>query len=668
MTRCGLTVVCMVTDEAQAQSALHRYFGYDSFRKGQAGVVSAIVHGRDSLAVMPTGAGKSVCYQIPSVLLPGITIVVSPLLSLMRDQVDVLDDVGIAAAFLNSTQTVDEQREVLSKAYSNAYHLLYVAPERLTEPFFIAACKRLQISAVAVDEAHCISQWGQDFRPAYLDIGTFIATLPHRPVVAAFTATATEKVQEDIVRILHLHDPLLTVTGFDRPNLFLDVQRMTKSEKEAWILRYVVEHTDESGIIYCATRKETDAIANALQSHGLRAACYHAGLSHEERREAQRAFVNDDAQVVVATNAFGMGIDKSNVRYVIHHNMPESIEAYYQEAGRAGRDGEDSRCTLLWNESDIVLRRRFLESAGSNDRMTPEEEQQVQQTRNRLLQSMIGYCRTVNCLHRYILQYFGQRNDNSGVISSRRASSDPSSVEAMHTDIPREQSTASRLVESCGHCSNCMSTIVSDDVTTVALAIGRCVSAINQRYGMTMVVRILRGSQSQQVLQYGLNNIPQFGALRECSEAAVRDVLNQMTVDDLLAVTPGRMPIIIFGTRAARLAAPDFHYEIKHRTRSGKTGNPHADLAGTMRDEQHDTSDDPMDERLFQCLRGVRKRIADEMGKPPYIVFSDRSLRDMVRRRPTDKDSMLEVNGVGEHKWQSYGKQFIDAIAECCRQ
>ncbi|MFT8704306.1 DNA helicase RecQ [Bifidobacterium aquikefiricola] len=635
----------MVTDEAQAQSALHRYFGYDSFRQGQAGVVSAIMNGRDSLSVMPTGAGKSVCYQIPSVLLPGLTVVISPLLSLMRDQVDALDDVGISAAFLNSTQTVDEQREVLAKACNHAYHLLYVAPERLAEPFFVATLRRLQISVVAVDEAHCISQWGQDFRPAYLDIGTFIAALPHRPTVAAFTATATAKVQEDIVRILHLHDPQLTVTDCDRPNLFLDVRRMAKSEKEAWILRYVSEHADESGIIYCATRKETDAVADALQAHGVNAACYHAGLSHEERRESQRAFVNDDVQVVVATNAFGMGIDKSNVRYVIHHNMPESIEAYYQEAGRAGRDGEDSRCTLLWNESDIVLRRRFLESGGLNDHMTPEEGQQVQQTRNRLLQSMIGYCRTVNCLHRYILHYFGQSIDKFN-----------------------EQSVQAQSAHSCGHCSNCMSTITSDDVTTMALAIGRCVSAINQRYGMSMVVRILRGSQSRQILQSGLNAVPQFGALRECSEAAVRDVLNQMTVDDLLAVTPGRMPIVIFGSKAASLASSDFHYEIKHRERRKAAGNSHSPRAASLRDEQDEIDDNPMDEELFQCLRGVRKRIASEMGKPPYIVFSDRSLRDMVRLRPMDKESMMQVNGVGEHKWQSYGQQFIDAIAEYAKR
>ncbi|MFT9008674.1 MAG: RecQ family ATP-dependent DNA helicase [Bifidobacterium sp.] len=652
----------MVDDGVRAQAALHRYFGYESFRKGQKGVVSAIMEGRDSLAVMPTGAGKSVCYQIPSVLLPGLTIVISPLLSLMRDQVDALDDAGIAAAFLNSTQTFDEQREVMRVARDRECHLLYVAPERLTEPHFVETCRHLDISVIAVDEAHCISQWGQDFRPAYLDIGSFIAALPRRPVVAAFTATATEKVQDDIVRILQLSDPLLTVTGFDRPNLFLDVQRMSKSEKEAWILRYVSDHADESGIIYCSTRKETNELTDRLQSEGIRAARYHAGLTHQERRESQHAFVNDDIQVVVATNAFGMGIDKSNVRYVIHHNMPESIEAYYQEAGRAGRDGEMSRCTLLWNESDIVLRRRLLQSGGVNDHLTEEEEMRVQQTRGRLLQAMIGYCRTVSCLHRYILDYFGQRRAGSvqGERTSEEGPSSPASSGNESTSMQSEQSVSPLP---CGRCSNCMSSVRSDDVTKIALAIGRCVSATNQRFGMTMIVRILRGSQSQQLLQLGLERTPLFAALKEQSEATVRDVLNQMTIDDLLAVTPGRMPIIVFGTEASRMVAPGFHYEIKHAVRR-KSARKTLAPGAAIRDEQDRSGENPMDEDLFQRLRAVRKEIATEIGKPPYIVFSDRSLRDMVRHRPTDRDSMLQVNGVGEHKWDSYGQRFADAIAE----
>ncbi|MDN6655976.1 MAG: RecQ family ATP-dependent DNA helicase, partial [Bifidobacterium crudilactis] len=362
-----------MTPVDQALDALHTYFGYDSFRLGQDRVVDAILTGHDSLAVMPTGAGKSICYQVPATVLPGVTIVISPLVSLMRDQVDALDDAGIAAAFVNSTQSTEEQRAVISQAAQGSLRLLYVAPERLSAPSFRGLCEHLQISMIAVDEAHCVSQWGQDFRPSYLDIGGFIEGFVRRPIVAAFTATATEQVRADIVRMLNLHDPVMTVTGFDRPNLFLDVIRLSTKQKSEWISRYVHEHADDSGIVYCATRKETDAVAQELRREGVTAAAFHAGLQPEERARAQRAFVNDEVQVVAATNAFGMGIDKSNVRFVIHHNMPESIEAYYQEAGRAGRDGEPARCTLLWNESDIVTRRRLLDMGNANDRLSAEE-------------------------------------------------------------------------------------------------------------------------------------------------------------------------------------------------------------------------------------------------------------------------------------------------------
>ncbi|MFZ2478570.1 MAG: RecQ family ATP-dependent DNA helicase, partial [Bifidobacterium adolescentis] len=380
--------------DPRALEALNRYFGYDSFRPGQSGIVSAILTGHDVLGVMPTGAGKSICYQIPAAILPGVAIVISPLISLMRDQVDALNDVGLPAAFINTTQTPDEQDLVFAQALSGQIKLLYVAPERLETERFRNFAVRVPISLVAVDEAHCVSQWGQDFRSSYLGIGEFIAGLPTRPTVAAFTATATERVRRDIVSILGLHTPSITVTGFDRPNLYFDVISMPRKDKASWVASYIASHPDESGIVYCATRKETEALAAALNHtvpalrgaaggsaadsvmrDGPVAVAYHGGMPANVRNQAQRDFVTDAVPVVVATNAFGMGIDKSNVRYVIHHNMPESIEAYYQEAGRAGRDGEPSRCTLLWNESDIVTRRRLLDMDNDNERLTPEERE-----------------------------------------------------------------------------------------------------------------------------------------------------------------------------------------------------------------------------------------------------------------------------------------------------
>ena len=422
-----------MTDQVAALGALKRYFGYDSFRPGQSGLVDAILAGRDVLGVMPTGAGKSVCYQIPATLLPGVTIVISPLISLMRDQVDALNDAGIPAAYVNTTQGGDEQAMVLAQAAQGDIKLLYVAPERLETERFRNFATRVPISLVAVDEAHCVSQWGQDFRSSYLGIGEFIAGLPARPTVAAFTATATERVRRDIIGILGLNAPQVTVTGFDRENLYFDVLKIETKYKAAWVARYVAEHPDESGIVYCATRKETEALAAALNHtvpalrgaaggsaadsvmrDGPVAVAYHGGMPADVRNQAQRDFVTDAVPVVVATNAFGMGIDKSNVRYVIHHNMPESIEAYYQEAGRAGRDGEPSRCTLLWNESDIVTRRRLLDMDNDNERLTPEERETVRMSKRRLLDGMIGYCRTTDCLHVYMTRYFGENTSRTG--------------------------------------------------------------------------------------------------------------------------------------------------------------------------------------------------------------------------------------------------------------
>lgn len=643
-----------MTAHQAALETLTRYFGYDSFRPGQQGIVEALLAGRDVLGVMPTGAGKSVCYQIPAALSPGMTLVISPLISLMRDQVDALNDLGLPAAFINTTQTPDEQAMVFAQAAAGQIKLLYVAPERLETGRFRDFAARTPISLIAVDEAHCVSQWGQDFRSSYLGIGDFIAGLPQRPPVGAFTATATERVRRDIVGLLGLRNPAVTVTGFDRPNLYFDVVKLETKYKAAWVARYVADHPDESGIVYCATRKTTEALTDTLNQMGHPAVAYHGGMSPDAREAAQRDFITDKVPVVVATNAFGMGIDKSNVRYVIHHNLPESIEAYYQEAGRAGRDGEPSRCTLLWNESDIVTRRRLLDNDYENERLTPEEQEIVRQSKRRLLDGMVGYCRTTDCLHRYMTRYFGQELS-------------PNAGSAAGEDIAADSSQSGR----CGACSNCESTFETIDVTRVAQAISRCVHDVGQRVGSGKIVKILRGSRAQDLAWLNPERMPTFGMLKDVNEARVRDVLSQMATDGYLSIAEGRMPIVMFGARAAETAAPDFHYEIKRVERkseaagSGRSGGvaDTADSANVPGDALGSYIPDDDEESLFQKLRELRRTIAQEIGKPPYIVFSDKTLRDMARIKPVTNAQFLAVNGVGQHKLDLYGQRFMQAIA-----
>ena len=643
-----------MTAHQAALEALTRYFGYDSFRPGQQGIVEALLAGRDVLGVMPTGAGKSVCYQIPAALSPGATLVISPLISLMRDQVDALNDLGLPAAFINTTQTPDEQAMVFAQAAAGQIKLLYVAPERLETGRFRDFAARTPISLIAVDEAHCVSQWGQDFRSSYLGIGDFIAGLPQRPPVGAFTATATERVRRDIVGLLGLRNPAVTVTGFDRPNLYFDVVKLETKYKAAWVARYVADHPDESGIVYCATRKTTEALADTLNQMGHPAVAYHGGMSPDAREAAQRDFITDKVPVVVATNAFGMGIDKSNVRYVIHHNLPESIEAYYQEAGRAGRDGEPSRCTLLWNESDIVTRRRLLDNDYENERLTPEEQEIVRQSKRRLLDGMVGYCRTTDCLHRYMTRYFGQElSSNAGSTAGE--------------DIAADSSQSGR----CGACSNCESTFETIDVTRVAQAISRCVHDVGQRVGSGKIVKILRGSRAQDLAWLNPERMPTFGMLKDVNEARVRDVLSQMATDGYLSIAEGRMPIVIFGARAAETAAPDFHYEIKRVERKSAAAVSDrsrgvadtADSANVPGDALGSYIPDDGEESLFQKLRELRRTIAQEIGKPPYIVFSDKTLRDMARIKPVTNAQFLAVNGVGQHKLDLYGQRFMQTIA-----
>ena len=618
----------------QARDALKKYFGYADFRPGQAGVIEAVLTGRDALAVMPTGAGKSLCYQIPSIALPGTAIVVSPLVSLMGDQVRALTQAGVRAAFLNSTLSPAQQERVIDRAHAGEFDIIYVAPERLVDTRFARFAQTARISLVAVDEAHCVSQWGQDFRPSYLQIGDFIAGLPTRPAVCALTATATERVREDIVRLVGLSDPYRVVTGFDRPNLFFSVERLEPKKKLARIAAYALSHEGDSGIVYCSTRKETESVRDALVAAGVRATCYHAGLDPAVRSENQRAFIDDDAPVMVATNAFGMGIDKSNVRYVIHHNMPASIEAYYQEAGRAGRDGLPSECFLLWSEKDLSTCRFFIEQESGNEELSPEEREQVRQARRRMLAAMEGYCLTCGCLREYLLGYFGEK--------------------------------ATGEQPACGNCGNCTGDYERVDVTSEARAVMRCVQELRGEFGKGMVADVLRGANTEKIRSFGLDSANAYGTLSQASAAHLKEVIELLVAGRYLDVSEGRFPKVGFGPNFRAAAAPDFSLEMKRvprrKERAGISGGgAHAFGSSGTGSRGFAATGDTSD--LFERLRALRKRLASEQGIAPYMVFSDATLRDMCERLPRTDAEFLEVNGVGQAKLERFGDEFLAEIA-----
>ncbi|RDB63228.1 ATP-dependent DNA helicase RecQ [Gordonibacter sp. 28C] len=663
-----------MVDAAAAKAALREHFGYEEFRPGQLGVVEAILGGRDALAVMPTGAGKSVCYQVPGIVLPGLALVVSPLVSLMGDQVRALLDAGVRGAYLNSTLTPGQQATVLRRALAGAYQIMYVAPERLADPRFLEFAREASIPLVAVDEAHCVSQWGQDFRPSYLAVGDFIAQLPQRPVVAAFTATATERVRRDIVRLLDLRDAYEVVTGFDRPNLYFGVERMEPKRKLAWIGNYALAHPGDSGIVYCSTRKDTDKVHAALVAAGVRAARYHAGMSAADRTESQRAFIADDAPVMVATNAFGMGIDKSNVRYVVHHNMPGSIEAYYQEAGRAGRDGEPSTCMLLWSDGDVSTCRFFIEQESGNEELTSEEADAVRSSRRRLLEAMVGYCHTTGCLRRYILDYFGEQAQVVRSVSEGAANAEDCGEGPTKRAFAREEglepqdsalaapaasggSDCRQAVGTC--CSNCGGTFDAVDVTDTARAVMRCVQELRGRFGKGLVVDVLRGSKSAKVLDMRLDEAASYDTV-DASAAQVKEVVELLAAGGYLVITEGTYPTVGLGPRAREAAEDGFSLTMKKvvrkadRTRSaGGSGRVFGGSGAAAE----------VDPELFERLRALRKRLADEAEVPPYIVFSDATLRDMCAKRPTTEDEFLDVSGVGATKLARYGEAFLAELA-----
>ncbi|ERI89859.1 ATP-dependent DNA helicase RecQ [Clostridiales bacterium oral taxon 876 str. F0540] len=582
----------------EALLTLQKYYGFKEFRNSQKEVIESIINKKDTLAVMPTGGGKSICYQIPALLFDGITIVISPLISLMKDQVDNIVELGINAAYINSSLSNAEVRNIIDNLRSGNIKILYVAPERLESSDFCDMIKDLHIEQLAVDEAHCVSQWGHDFRTSYRYISNFVKMLSKRPVISAFTATATKEVREDIVRLIELKAPNIFISGFDRSNLKISVLKL--GSRFNYVLDYVRENKEQSGIIYAATRKEVDSIYEKLLEQGLLVSRYHAGLSDEERRKNQEDFVYDRINIMVATNAFGMGIDKSNVRYVIHYNMPKNIEAYYQEIGRAGRDGEPSECILLFSAQDIITQKYLIETS------VQSPERRLNEYRK--LQYMVDFVHHNDCLRKYILNYFGEETQDE-----------------------------------CGNCSSCLSEGEHVDKTIDAQKVLSCIYRMKRDFGVNTIVDVLRGSAQKKILQYKFNELSTYGIMKDYSKEQLSNFINTLISHGYISLKEGEYPTVVLNTDSMKILKGQDKVIFKEVVKIKKIDS---------------------DNRLFELLRELRREIAKEENIPPYLVFADATLKEMSTRFPLKREEIMDITGVGQVKYEKYGSRFTDTISK----
>lgn len=603
----------------KAYEILKTYFGYSEFRYGQKELITNLINGTDCVGIMPTGTGKSICYQIPAILMDGITLVISPLISLMKDQVHALLEAGIPAAYINSSLTPAQQYKVIQNAKQYKYKLIYVAPERLELDFFQEFAASTNISFVSIDEAHCVSQWGQDFRPSYLKIEQFIQSMPKRPIIGAFTATATREVKDDIISLLALQKPFVMTTGFDRKNLYFEVQKPV--DKFTALERFLERNPNKTGIIYCTTRKGVEDVCDRLILQGYRATRYHAGLSDKERKINQEEFQFDKAQIMVATNAFGMGIDKSNISYVIHFNMPKNIESYYQEAGRAGRDGEPAQCILLYSKQDVSTNLFLIEKDKENEELDPITRHEVLEKDRDRLKQMTYYCTTTDCLRAHMLRYFGEQSPNF-----------------------------------CGNCSNCNANSKEIDITVEAQKIMSCIIRAGERFGMLTIIDILRGSKNEKIRNSHLDTLTTYGIMESVPKEYIRQVIEFLLVQSYIQATTDGYQVLKIQPKAYAVlrGQQSLHMRVLQQPDNMESSGP--------------TSYVEIDEELFQQLKALRAKIAKVQSVPAFVIFTDAALRDMCIKLPQNLKSFLEVNGVGQTKANRYGERFIKLIRAYCQK